>query len=94
MGWPRGSYGGTGKISRVVDVNHDDMIGRFATAYVDLLHVFILEINTTKDFKRKIEKQQDLDKVIHYMYKVSEIVRDLNQWFTAFGADDDADKNS
>lgn len=71
-------------------MNHYDVIGRFGTAYADLLHAFILEINETKDFKRKIEKQQDLDKVIHYMYKVSEIVRDLNQWFAAFGVEADA----
>ena len=71
-------------------MNHDDVIGRFGTAYADLLHVFILEINATKDFKRKIEMQQDLDKIIHYMYKVSEIARDLNQWFTAFGVESNA----
>lgn len=66
-------------------MNHDKEIREFAEAYMDVLMKLQGDIYYIADPKHKIEKQQELDKFIHYMLKVSEIVRDLNQWLTVFG---------
>ena len=51
------------------------------------------EISMIKDGKHKTERNQDLDKIVHYFHKMTEKMKDLNEWFDAFGADDDAAEN-
>lgn len=66
-------------------MNHVDRLSKLGTAYALVISGFIKDIDGIKDPKHKIEKQQDLDKIIHYFYKASEKMKDLNSWLAVFG---------
>lgn len=54
---------------------------------------FALEIQKVSNPKHKVDLTQKWDRAIHYMKKMAEEFDDLNQWFTAFGGNDDAAEN-
>lgn len=66
-------------------MNHVERLSNLGTAYALVISGFNKDIDGIKDPKHKIEKQQDLDKIIHYFYKVTELMKDLNSWLAIFG---------
>jgi len=74
-------------------MNHADNLKKFGNAYVDLIKGFNEDIGSISDHKHRIDKQQDLDIIIHFVYRASIIIHDLNEWLTAFGVNGNADEN-
>ena len=74
-------------------MNHNEEINRFALAYADLALSLIIDIQSIKNTKHRIEKKQELEKINHYLRKVGLIIDDLNEWLTAFGVDGNAAEN-
>lgn len=75
-------------------MNHDEEVGRFATAYADLISSLIHDINRIKDAKHKVDKKQELDKMDHYFQKAAAVLTDLITWLDVFGEGKDAAKDS
>ena len=67
-------------------MNHNEAYGRFCTAYADLMHDVICDINQIKNPKHKVEKQQEFDKLDYYVHKGMIVMIELNDWLTAFGS--------
>ena len=67
-------------------MNHDEAYGRFCTAYANLMHEVICDINRIKNPKHKIEKQQEFDKMDYYVHKGMIVMIELNNWLRVFGA--------
>ena len=74
----------------VVLMNHIEDLRALSSAYQRVINGFIEDVDAINDPKHRIEKNQELDKIIHYFHLVSEYVRDLNTWLTAFGVDGNA----
>lgn len=67
-------------------MNHDEAYGRFVTAYANLLHELICDINQIKNPKHKVEKQQEFDKMDYYVHKGMIVMIELNNWLRVFGS--------
>ena len=67
-------------------MNHTEAYGRFATAYADLLHELISDINRIKNPKHKVERQQELDKMDYFVHKGMIIMIEMNNWLRVFGS--------
>lgn len=61
-----------------LDVDFSIMVG----FYVD-------KIGKIQDGKHKTERNQDLDKIIHYFYVMIKHIKDMNDWFKAFGTQEE-----
>lgn len=67
-------------------MNHIKDLSKFGSAYTTAIGGLIHDVQKIHDPKHRVEKQQDLDKIIHLMLKVNERMADLNNWLTVFGA--------
>lgn len=57
-----------------------------AVDFTFLVKFYEKEIGKIQDGKHKTERNQDLDKIVHYFHVMTEHIRDMNDWFKAFGA--------
>ena len=71
-------------------MNHDNELKVLALALKLVLAQYDAEIAQIKDPKHRPGVIQEFEKAQHYMIKMAKIMDDLNQWFTAFGVDGNA----
>ena len=72
----------------------DYLLDSLNSDYWALHYRYRAQINKICNAKQKVQMQQELDKMDHYIRKINGIADDLDCYFSAFGADDDAAKNS
>lgn len=75
-------------------MNHDNELMQLGTDLAIVLIMFENEIDRIKDGKKRTALIQEYDKAKHFMLKMTKCFDDMNCWFTAFGVDGDAAKNS
>lgn len=71
-------------------MNHDNELKTLGEVLKDISISYALEIAKIKDPKHRTELIQELEKMEHYMLKMTKCLDDMNCWFTAFGADGNA----
>jgi hypothetical protein len=71
-------------------MNHDNELKTLGEVLKIIIVSYRLEIAAIKDPKHRTELIQELDKMEHYMIKMTKCLDDMNCWFTAFGADGNA----
>ena len=74
-------------------MNHDNDLKVLSLALKLVLSQYDAEICKITDPKHRNEVIQEFEKAQHYMLKMTQCFDDLNQWFTAFGVDGNADEN-
>ena len=75
-------------------MNHVEELSKFGSAYAVAIGGLINDVQRICDPKHRVEKQQDLDKIIHLMLKVSERMNELNNWLTVFGSPNRGDDHA
>lgn len=73
-------------------MNHDAELKSLSSELQNVLSKYIDEIAIIKDPKHRIALIQEFEKAQHYMLKMSQCLDAMNCWFTAFGADGNANK--
>ena len=73
-------------------MNHEKEIGDLGLAFACVVHNIEKDLDKVEDRfnKQKTQLNQDLDKIVHWFYKIDLLMKDMNTWLSAFGADDDA----
>ena len=71
-------------------MNHDNDLKVLGLALKLVLSQYDAEIGLIKDPKHRTELNQEFEKAQHYMIKMTKCLDDMNCWFTAFGADGNA----
>lgn len=75
-------------------MNHDDELKNLGIALKIILIGYEMEIRKITDPRHRAGVIQEFDKAKHFMLKMTKCFDDMNCWFTAFGVDGDAAKNS
>lgn len=71
-------------------MNHDNDLKILGLVLKLVLSQYDAEISHIKDPKHRSGVVQEFEKAQHYMIKMTTIMDDLNQWFTAFGVESNA----
>ena len=71
-------------------MNHDGELKVLGLVLKLVLSKYDAEIGLINDPKHRTGVIQEYEKAQHYMIKMTKCLDDLNEWFTAFGADGNA----
>lgn len=71
-------------------MNHDGDLKVLGLALKLVLSQYDAEISEIMDPKHRTQVIQEFEKAQHYMVKMTQVLDDLNCWFTAFGVGRDA----